>query len=152
MAANLEISLGALLGIIAGVTAALVGTGVLIYLNSSYKKLKDLNKELKNTEGALSTVQDNYKELLSDLDSYDEMMADLNQLVAGSNDWKDRLVEVNKQVDELLKKYPILADYTTEENGLTTISSEGIELIKEQQREQIDNLIKKEHQLNIVLM
>lgn len=143
LAANLEISLGALLGIIAGVTAALVGTGVLIYLNSSYKKLKDLNKELKNTEGALSTVQDNYKELLSDLDSYDEMMADLNQLVAGSNDWKDRLVEVNKQVDELLKKYPILADYTTEENGLTTISSEGIELIKKQQREQIDNLIKK---------
>jgi TP901 family phage tail tape measure protein len=143
LAANLEISLGALLGIIAGVTAALVGTGVLIYLNSSYKKLKDLNKELKNTEGALSTVQDNYKELLSDLDSYDEMMADLNQLVAGSNDWKDRLVEVNKQVDELLKKYPILADYTTEENGLITISSEGIELIKEQQREQIDNLIKK---------
>ena len=143
LAASLEISLGALLGIIAGVTAALVGTGVLIYLNSSYKKLKDLNKELKNTEGALSTVQDNYKELLSDLDSYDEMMADLNQLVAGSNDWKDRLVEVNQQVDELLKKYPILADYTTEENGLTTISSEGIELIKEQQREQIDNLIKK---------
>ena len=143
LAAELEISLGALLGIIAAVTAALVGTGVLIYLNSSYKKLKDLNKELKNTEGALSTVQDNYKELLSDLDSYDEMMADLNQLVAGSNDWKDRLVEVNQQVDELLKKYPILADYTTEENGLTTISSEGIELIKEQQREQIDNLIKK---------
>lgn len=143
LAAELEISLGALLGIIAGVTAALVGTGVLIYLNSSYKKLKDLNKELKNTEGALSTVQDNYKELLSDLDSYDEIMADLNQLVTGSNDWKDRLVEVNKQVDELLKKYPILADYTTEENGLTTISSEGIELIKEQQREQIDNLIKK---------
>lgn len=143
LAANLEISLGALLGIIAGVTAALVGTGVLIYLNSSYKKLKDLNKELKNTEGALSTVQDNYKELLSDLDSYDEMMADLNQLVAGSNDWKDRLVEVNKQVDELLKKYPILADYTTEENGVKTISSKGIELIKEQQREQIDNLIKK---------
>ena len=143
LAANLEISLGALLGIIAGVTAALVGTGVLIYLNSSYKKLKDLNKELKNTEGALSTVQDNYKELVSDLDSYDEMIADLNQLVVGSNDWKDRLVEVNQQVDELLKKYPMLADYTTEENGVTTISSEGIELIKEQQREQIDNLIKK---------
>lgn len=143
LAAELGISLGALLGIIAAATAALVGTGVLIYLNSSYKKLKDLNKELKNTEGALSTVQDNYKELLSDLDSYDEMIADLNQLVTGSNDWKDRLVEVNQQVDELLKKYPILADYTTEENGLTTISSEGIELIKEQQREQIDNLIKK---------
>lgn len=143
LATELEIPLGLLLGIITAVTAALVGTGVLIYLNSSYKKLKDLNKELKNTESALSTVQDNYKELLSDLDSYDEMMADLNQLVAGSNDWKDRLVEVNQQVDELLKKYPILADYTTEENGLTTISREGIELIKEQQREQIDNLIKK---------
>lgn len=143
LATDLEIPLGLLLGIITAVTAALVGTGVLIYLNSSYKKLKDLNKELKNTEGALSTVQDNYKELLSDLDSYDEMIADLNQLVTGSNDWKDRLVEVNQQVDELLKKYPILADYTTEENGLTTISREGIELIKEQQREQIDNLIKK---------
>ena len=143
LAAELGISLGLLLGIIAAVTAALVGIGVLIYLNSSYKKLKDLNKELKNTESALSTVQDNYKELVSDLDSYDEMIADLNQLVVGSNDWKDRLVEVNQQVDELLKKYPMLADYTTEENGVTTISSEGIELIKEQQREQIDNLIQK---------
>lgn len=45
-AAELGISLGALIGIAAAVVAAIAAIGAAIYLNSDYKKLKDLNEEI----------------------------------------------------------------------------------------------------------
>ena len=141
LAGELGLSLGALLGIIAAIAAALVGIGVLIYLNSTHKKLKDLNAELKKTQAALSDAREAYKELVSDLSDYDTAIQELNELIVGSALWKDKLVEVNKQVDELLKKYPELAQYTTtNESGITTFTQEGIAKIKEKRQEEINNL------------
>lgn len=139
--AELGISLGLLLGIIAVVVAALAGIGAAIYLNSDYKKLKDLNEEIEKTQNALSDAREAYKGLVSDLDDYDAAVEGLNDLVVGSTLWKDKLVEINQQVDELLAKYPELAEYvTTDENGISTFSKEGIEKIKEKRQEQINNL------------
>lgn len=141
LAGELGLSLGALLGIIAAIAAALVGIGVLIYLNSTHKKLKDVNAELKKTQAALSDAREAYKELVSDLSDYDTAIQELDELIVGSALWKDKLVEVNKQVDELLKKYPELAQYTaTNESGITTFTQEGIAKIKEKRQEEINNL------------
>lgn len=140
-AAELGISLGLLLGIIAAVVAALAAIGTAIYLNSDYKKLKDLNEEIEKTQNALSDAREAYKELVSDLDDYDAAVEGLNDLVVGSTLWKDKLVEINQQVDELLAKYPELAEYvTTDKNGISTFSKEGIEKIKQKRQEQINNL------------
>lgn len=139
--AELGISLGLLLGIIAAVVAALAGIGAAIYLNSDYKKLKDLNEEIEKTQNALSDAREAYKGLVSDLDNYDAAVEGLNDLVVGSTLWKDKLVEINQQVDELLAKYPELAEYvTTDENGISTFNKEGIEKIKQKRQEQINNL------------
>ena len=139
--AELGISLGLLLGIIAAVVAALAGIGAAIYLNSDYKKLKDLNEEIEKTQNALSDAREAYKGLVSDLDDYDAAVEGLNDLVVGSTLWKDKLVEINQQVDELLAKYPELAEYvTTDENGISTFNKEGIEKIKQKRQEQINNL------------
>lgn len=140
-AAELGISLGALLGIAAAVVAALAAIGAAIYLNSDYKKLKDLNEEIEKTQNALSDAREAYKGLVSDLDDYDAAVEGLNDLVVGSTLWKDKLVEINQQVDELLAKYPELAEYvTTDKNGISTFSKEGIEKIKQKRQEQISNL------------
>lgn len=140
-AAELGISLGLLLGIIAAVVAALAAIGTAIYLNSDYKKLKDLNEEIEKTQNALSDAREAYKGLVSDLDDYDAAVEGLNDLVVGSTLWKDKLVEINQQVDELLAKYPELAEYvTTDENGISTFNKEGIEKIKQKRQEQISNL------------
>lgn len=141
LAAKLGISLGALLGIAAAVVVALAAIGTAIYLNSDYKKLKDLNEEIEKTQNALSDAREAYKGLVSDLDDYDAAVEGLNDLVVGSTLWKDKLVEINQQVDELLAKYPELAEYvTTDENGISTFSKEGIEKIKQKRQEQINNL------------
>lgn len=141
LAAKLGISLGALLGIAAAVVVALAAIGAAIYLNSNYKKLKDLNEEIEKTQSALSDAREAYKGLVSDLDDYDAAIEGLNDLVVGSTLWKDKLVEINQQVDELLAKYPELAQYvTTDKNGISTFSKEGIEKIKQKRQEQISNL------------
>lgn len=141
LAAKLGISLGALIGIAAAVVAAIAAIGAAIYLNSDYKKLKDLNEEIEKTQNALSDAQEAYKGLVSDLDDYDTAVEGLNDLVVGSTLWKDKLVEINQQVDELLAKYPELAEYvTTDENGISTFNKEGIEKIKQKRQEQISNL------------
>lgn len=140
-AAELGISLGALIGIAAVVVAAIAAIGAAIYLNSNYKKLKDLNEEIEKTQNALSDAREAYKGLVSDLDDYDTAVEGLNDLVVGSTLWKDKLVEINQQVDELLAKYPELAEYvTTDENGISTFNKEGIEKIKQKRQEQISNL------------
>lgn len=140
-AAELGISLGALIGIAAAVVAAIAAIGAAIYLNSNYKKLKDLNEEIEKTQNALSDAREAYKGLVSDLDDYDTAVEGLNDLVVGSALWKDKLVEINQQVDELLAKYPELAEYvTTDENGISTFNKEGIEKIKQKRQEQISNL------------
>lgn len=140
-AAELGISLGALIGIAAAVVAAIAAIGAAIYLTSNYKKLKDLNEEIEKTQNALSDAREAYKGLVSDLDDYDTAVEGLNDLVVGSTLWKDKLVEINQQVDELLAKYPELAEYvTTDENGISTFNKEGIEKIKQKRQEQISNL------------
>ena len=141
LAAKLGLSLGALIGIAAAVVAAIAAIGAAIYLTSNYKKLKDLNEEIEKTQNALSDAREAYKGLVSDLDDYDTAVEGLNDLVVGSTLWKDKLVEINQQVDELLAKYPELAEYvTTDENGISTFSKEGIEKIKQKRQEQISNL------------
>lgn len=141
LAAKLGLSLGALIGIAAAVVVAIAAIGAAIYLNSNYKKLKDLNEEIEKTQNALSDAQEAYKGLVSDLDNYDAAVEGLNDLVVGSTLWKDKLVEVNQQVDELLAKYPELEEYvTTDENGISTFNKEGIEKIKQKRQEQISNL------------
>lgn len=141
LAAALGVSLGTLIGIAAAVAVAIAAIGTAIYLNSDYKKLKDLNKEIERTQNALSDAREAYKGLVSDLDDYDAAVEGLNDLVVGSTLWKDKLVEINQQVDELLAKYPELAQYvTTDKNGISTFSKEGIEKIKQKRQEQISNL------------
>ena len=141
LAAALGVSLGTLIGIAAAVVVAIAAIGTAIYLNSDYKKLKDLNEEIEKTQNALSDAREAYKGLVSDLDDYDAAIEGLNDLVVGSTLWKDKLVEINQQVDELLAKYPELAQYvTTDKNGISTFSKEGIEKIKQKRQEQISNL------------
>lgn len=141
LAAALGVSLGTLIAIAAAVVVAIAAIGTAIYLNSDYKKLKDLNEEIEKTQNALSDAREAYKGLVSDLDDYDAAVEGLNDLVVGSTLWKDKLVEINQQVDELLAKYPELAQYvTTDKNGISTFSKEGIEKIKQKRQEQISNL------------
>ena len=141
LAAALGVSLGTLIGIAAAVVVAIAAIGTAIYLNSDYKKLKDLNEEIEKTQNALSDAREAYKGLVSDLDDYDAAVEGLNDLVVGSTLWKDKLVEINQQVDELLAKYPELAQYvTTDKNGISMFSKEGIEKIKQKRQEQISNL------------
>lgn len=127
------ISLGSMLIPILGVAAALAalaGIGFAAwYFSDAQKTAREMEKLQTATEAADAAAEDAtkaYEELVSAFDSYNNAVTALDELVVGTQEWKQALMEVNQQVLSLLDSYPELAQYVTRgENGQLQISEEG---------------------------
>lgn len=96
-------------------------------LNEQYNTLKD------NYESVKSATQ----ELTSSLDALGEQQTKLAGLTKGTQEWKDAVKDVNSEVLELIRKYPQLAKYVDNKDGILSISEYGRnEVIKAKRQEQ----------------
>lgn len=96
-------------------------------LNEQYNTLKD------NYESVKSAAQ----ELTSSLDALGEQQTKLAGLTKGTQEWKDAVKDVNSEVLELIRKYPQLAKYVDNKDGILSISEYGRnEVIKAKRQEQ----------------
>lgn len=96
-------------------------------LNEQYNTLKD------NYESVKSATQ----ELTSSLDVLGEQQTKLAGLTKGTQEWKDAVKDVNSEVLELIRKYPQLAKYVDNKDGILSISEYGRnEVIKAKRQEQ----------------
>ena len=96
-------------------------------LNEQYNILKD------NYESVKSATQ----ELTSSLDALGEQQTKLAGLTKGTQEWKDAVKDVNSEVLELIRKYPQLAKYVDNKDGILNISEYGRnEVIKAKRQEQ----------------
>lgn len=96
-------------------------------LNEQYNTLKD------NYESVKSATQ----ELTSSLDALGEQQTKLAGLTKGTQEWKDAVKDVNSEVLELIRKYPQLAKYVDNKDGILNISEYGRnEVIKVKRQEQ----------------
>lgn len=96
-------------------------------LNEQYNTLKD------NYESVKSAAQ----ELTSSLDALGEQQTKLAGLTKGTQEWKDAVKDVNSEVLELIRKYPELAKYVDNKDGILSISEYGRnEVIKAKRQEQ----------------
>lgn len=96
-------------------------------LNEQYNTLKD------NYESVKSATQ----ELTSSLDALGEQQTKLAGLTKGTQEWKDAVKDVNSEVLELIRKYPQLAKYVDNKDGILNISEYGRnEVIKAKRQEQ----------------
>ena len=100
------------------VTAAVVG-GIIVYKKyfSLSAKLKEVEEEVENAASAVESTKQKYDDLLSAKENYDGLQKSLENLTKGTEDWSKALMESNNQVLELLKNYPLLAQYLNSDDG-----------------------------------
>ena len=130
----------AMLGPYALVVAAIAAVGFAIYeaikaWNAAEEAAKEAEERAKQLKESYEELKTAYEELKNSLEDYKEAKNALDELVQGTETWKTAVQELNEQVLELLKAFPSLANYITNNNGILEISEEGQEeIIKQNQK------------------
>ena len=124
-----KVALGPLAIGIAAVTLAIMGA-VKAYNAKRDAMLKE-QKALKEVQEAYQKTADEYNNLKSTLENYSGAKKSIDELKEGTIEWTEAVQELNQKVLDLMSLYPELAQYVTSDNGILSISEEGMEKVKE---------------------
>ena len=123
--------------------AAILGALVLVIyevaeaIETDTEKTKALNEQYNTLKDNYESVKTATQELTSSLDALGEQQTKLAGLTKGTQEWKDAVKDVNSEVLELIRKYPELAKYIDNKDGILSISEYGRnEVIKAKRQEQ----------------
>ena len=106
-------------------------------LEERMKKAAEATKEA--TEEA-KKAREAYDELVEDKNKYKELQGALDDLVEGTDAFKEALINANQQVIDLIGKYSILAGYVSKgKYGQLIIDEEGFDKLLEQQQKGVTN-------------
>ena len=126
--------------IIAAITAAIAVAHHFVTAN------KRALEAVTDAAAAASEAYDSAKQETSELaDAIEQVKTNedaFDGLVAGTAAFNEQLVNANEQIMELIKKYPMLNDpkyFSTDKNGLMHISDEGLNAVKEYQKQRQAN-------------
>lgn len=132
--------------------AAILGALVLVIyevaeaIETNAERTKALNEQYNTLKDNYESVKSATQELTSSLDALGEQQTKLAGLTKGTQEWKDAVKDVNSEVLELIRKYPQLAKYVDNKDGILSISEYGRnEVIKAKRQEQYA----AEHSMNI---
>lgn len=121
------------------VAVAALGAAIAFAISEAQKatiegKIKAAEERTKAAKESAEKAKEAYDNLLNDKEKYGELQNTLDNLVKGTLEWKEALIEANQQVLNLLTTYPELAKHLqTGENGQITIAEEGFEEILQNQ-------------------
>ncbi len=119
---------------IAGVVAAVKGIDAIYESNA--EKLEKASDGAAKASEAFDSAKQETSELNDAISRIRENESAFDNLVAGTADFNEQMVTANEQITELLQKYPMLNDYvSTDKNGLMHISEEGLEAVKNYQKQ-----------------
>lgn len=128
--------------IVAGIAALVTGLVLLAKWAKTQTleyKMEQAAETTKRAESAAKAAKDAYEDLVSSKEEFDEFQSTLEDLTYGTLEWKKALVDANQQVLKLLKTYPTLANYISEnDQGVLTISEEGWNTILEKQIQNVE--------------
>ena len=119
---------------------AVVAIGYTIYkvYNQASDAAKQAAENAKYAKEQYDKVKESFDNLTSSLKNYHEAEDALSKLVKGTEQWYDKVDQLNNKVLELLQNYPELAKYINmDENGVLSISKQGEKQIKNQQRQRV---------------
>lgn len=123
--------------------AAILGALVLVIyevaeaIETNAERTKALNEQYNTLKDNYESVKSATQELTSSLDALGEQQTKLAGLTKGTQEWKDAVKDVNSEVLELIRKYPQLAKYVDNKDGILSISEYGRnEVIKVKRQEQ----------------
>jgi TP901 family phage tail tape measure protein len=123
--------------VIAGIGLAItMAAAIAVTVSAHEAEAKALEKKKEVAEEAneaYNDMLDSYDDLKSSIESYQSAESALSSLTKGTLEWKEAVLELNKEVLNLLNTYPELADSIYNNNGILTISQEGIDTLLEEQ-------------------
>ena len=96
--------------------------------------LENYNEQLKKTKELLESIK-------TAREGYETIRKELNDAIQGTDDWKQKLKEVNNQVLELVSTYKDLAKYVKVDaiTGELSISTKGWNELENKQNQKIEN-------------
>lgn len=118
--------------LLAGVIAGLIN----IY-NKDANASKKAQEELNTANQILTDTKQKYEEVADAIKTYEESVNTLSKVKRGTEEWDDAVKDLNTDVLELLKSYSGLAQYITNEDGVLTISKEGLNWLEETQAKNV---------------
>ena len=95
---------------------------------------KEMNEAYEEQAQRVSEVENNVKNLQSSFDQYEKAIDTIDDLVKGTDEWEEAVYNVNQQVLDLMEKFPQLAQYVEEVNGVLTIDRDGYQEVLKQQK------------------
>ena len=118
------------------VVGLLVGAFLLIKNSTPEAKIEKLNKELEKNTTAASEAAEAYNNLSDSMNELNDKQKEIDSLTKGTKEWKDAVYEVNKQILELIDKYPELATFVDIASDGRMSFKEGYEkVLEDKQRE-----------------
>lgn len=128
---------------VALVAAIAVVTTVIYRLIKAWNADADAAKEAAETARAAKTEYENmktaYDNLKQSLEDYKSAKNGLDELTKGTQEWKSAVLELNQQVIDLMNTYEGLSQYVTNEDGVLTISDEGMDTMLEEQQKAVNS-------------
>lgn len=121
------------------ITAIAAVAGLISVLSSDVDfSIDDYTEDLEKAKNATEAANTAYTELSSNWEQYTNLKTGLDELIVGTNEWRDSLNEVNQEVLKLLQIYPQLSNYlSTSQTGELIISQEGYNKLYEERSRQL---------------
>ena len=142
---GIEMGMGAASGLMLGIAAAIGVVSFAIgeltdWWNKEENAAKEASETVENYRSTISSLTNDLNSLKENFKAYNEAKTQLNVLTVGTEEWRTATEKVNEQVNELLEKYPALAEKAKKVNGVLTISEEDQEDFIEKQNMYIEEM------------
>lgn len=125
----------------AAVAVILILVGTIALLTKAYnadaEAAKKANEEAQQAAEAAQDAQEKYSSLMDTIADYKDAKDALSTLTQGTDEWKEAVSKVNEQVLELMSSYKGLAQYVTNNDGILSISDEGLAYLQKTQLEAV---------------
>ena len=130
-AAQTALTVGAALGWILAIVAAVAVLGVVVYNhikkmqeNSPEGKLKAATEEAEQAAEVADRLTESYRNLNDSIEDLGDKYNALEDLTRGTKKWNEAVQEINNSVLDLIEQYPELAKFMTSKGGVLTIDFE----------------------------
>lgn len=116
---------------ITAIVGAVAALGYAIYQESTRteRALKEANKQLEESKKYADETKKAYEGLKNSIDSLESAKKTLAGMKEGTLEWKEAVLKLNQQILDLIKIYPELSKYLTNEGGILSIDEEGLDKV-----------------------
>ena len=129
-----------LLTVAAAVTAVTIAAKIGAEQYNKYTlAMQKASEAAEHQKQAYEDVKKAHEDLKNSISNYDEAQEAIDKMVEGTQEWRDAIIEANRQVTDLIQKYPQLARYLNKEsNGRLTLDETGLEIAQQESQRAVN--------------